>query len=74
MTQETHHGEFGRQDRKDSMPPFCQEMAEKMASCGPMMKEMMARCGPMMEKMMGLCTEKAKPDTPSATGAESTNE
>ena len=63
MTQETHHGEFGRQDRKDSMPPFCQEMAEKMASCGPMMKE-----------TMGLCTEKTKPDTPSATGAESTKE
>jgi hypothetical protein len=45
------------------MPPFCQEMAEKMASCGPMMKE-----------MIGLCTEKTKPDAPSAAGTESTNE
>jgi len=63
MTQETNHEEFESQDGKDSMPPFCQEMAEKMASCGPMMKE-----------MMGLCTEQTKPDTPSGTGTESTNE
>ena len=68
------HGGSGSQEKKDTFPPFCQEMAEKMASCGPMMKEMMTRCGPMMEKTIGRCMEKMKSHTPAAEGGEPTDE
>jgi hypothetical protein len=74
MNQETTHGGSGSQENKDTFPPFCQEMAEKMAACGPMMEEMMTRCGPIMENMMGRCMEKMKSHTPAAEGGEPTNE
>jgi hypothetical protein len=74
MNQEATHGGSGSSEKKDTFRLFCQEMAEKMTSCGPMMEEMMTRCGPIMENMMGRCMEKMKSHTPAAEGGESTDE
>ena len=61
VSKEATHGASGCQEPKDTFPDFCQGMAEKTASFGPVMEQMMARC---MEKM--------KRETPYGEGTEPT--
>jgi hypothetical protein len=74
VTKEPKCGGLGSEESGDTFPGFCQEMAEKMASFGPVMEKMMERCGPMMEKMIGRCMETMKSHAPAAEGTEPTDE